>query len=135
MVVPGEWGHSIACETDKYCVCILEISSVTVLIHCSTDFFMQTANTVVYNTVVSCRTLLSGSDLSLAFGRRYGLVGRNGTGKTTLLRLIASRELRFPSHLSVLHVEQEVEGGETSALESVLECDRVREDLLARVKR
>ena len=96
---------------------------------------MQTANTVVYNIVVSCRTLLSGSDLSLAFGRRYGLVGRNGTGKTTLLRLIASRELRFPSHLSVLHVEQEVEGGETSALESVLECDRVREDLLARVKR
>ena len=96
---------------------------------------MQTANTVVYNTVVSCRTLLSGSHLSLAFGRRYGLVGRNGTGKTTLLRLIASRELRFPSHLSVLHVEQEVEGGETGALESVLECDRVREDLLARVKR
>src|SRR5690606_4755195 len=30
------------------------------------------------------------SDLSLAFGReRTGVVGRNGTGKTTLLRLIA----------------------------------------------
>ena len=87
----------------------------------------------VYN--VASRTLLSGADLGLTFGRRYGLVGRNGTGKTTLLRSIASRELRLPSHLTVLHVEQEVEGGEISALESVLECDLERGELIARVKR
>ncbi|CAI7991054.1 ATP-binding cassette sub-family F member 3 [Geodia barretti] len=81
------------------------------------------------------KTLLSGADLGLTFGRRYGLVGRNGTGKTTLLRSIASRELRLPSHLTVLHVEQEVERGEGSALESVLECDFERGELIARVKR
>jgi ATP-binding cassette subfamily F protein 3 len=80
------------------------------------------------------KTLLTGADLNLTFGRRYGLVGRNGSGKTTLLRSIASRELRFPSHLSVLHVEQEVEGGEGSALQSVLECDREREELMRLVK-
>ena len=89
----------------------------------------------MYDFLFPCRTLLTGADLSLTFGRRYGLVGRNGTGKTTLLRSIASRELRFPSHLSVLHVEQEVEGGEGSALQSVLECDREREELMRLVKR
>ena len=62
-------------------------------------------------------------------------MGRNGAGKTTLLRSMASRELRLPSHLTVLHVEQEVEEGEGSALESVLECDSEREGLMARVKR
>lgn len=35
------------------------------------------------------RVLLQGADLTLAYGRRYGLVGRNGLGKTTLLRMIS----------------------------------------------
>ncbi|NXY91694.1 ABCF3 protein, partial [Alcedo cyanopectus] len=74
--------------------------------------------------------LLAGADLNLAFGRRYGLVGRNGLGKTTLLKMIASRSLRIPSHISILHVEQEVAGDETPALQSVLECDTTRESLL-----
>ncbi|KAI4479860.1 hypothetical protein M0804_010599 [Polistes exclamans] len=78
------------------------------------------------------RVLLQGADLTLAFGRRYGLIGRNGLGKTTLLRMISSKQLRIPSHVRVLHVEQEVAGDETSALESVLECDQERSTLLSR---
>lgn len=62
----------------------------------------------------------------MAFGRRYGFVGRNGMGKTTLLRAISRRELYIPSHVSVLHVEQEVRGDDTIAVDSVLEADVVR---------
>lgn len=41
--------------------------------------------------------------------RRYGLVGRNGTGKTTFLRALASRNIPgIPSNCQILHVEQEV---------------------------
>ncbi|XP_078420530.1 ATP-binding cassette sub-family F member 3 isoform X1 [Cetorhinus maximus] len=76
------------------------------------------------------RSLLTGADLHLAYGRRYGLVGRNGLGKTTLLKMMSARSLRVPSHISILHVEQEVVGDETQALQSVLECDTVRESLL-----
>lgn len=78
------------------------------------------------------RVLLQAADIVLAYGRRYGLVGRNGIGKTTLLRMISSGQLRIPSHISVLHVEQEVVGDDTPAIESVLECDSVRENLLKR---
>lgn len=80
------------------------------------------------------RVLLQGADLILAFGRRYGLVGRNGLGKTTLLRMISGKQLKIPSHISILHVEQEVVGDETLALQSVLECDTIRENLLKREK-
>lgn len=80
------------------------------------------------------RTLLQGADLVLASGRRYGLVGRNGLGKTTLLRMISSKQLAIPSHISVLHVEQEVIGDDTTALESVLESDTVRCELLKKEK-
>lgn len=78
------------------------------------------------------RVLLQNADLTLAFGRRYGFIGRNGLGKTTLLRLISSKQLRIPSHIRVLHVEQEVAGDETSALNSVLEADYERSALLSR---
>ncbi|XP_061493475.1 ATP-binding cassette sub-family F member 3 isoform X1 [Rhineura floridana] len=80
------------------------------------------------------RVLLTGADLNLAYGRRYGLVGRNGLGKTTLLKMIASSNLRIPSHISILHVEQEVAGDDTPALQSVLECDTTRESLLKEEK-
>lgn len=36
-----------------------------------------------------CSVLLKDADLMLAFGHRYGLIGRNGVGKTTLLRSLA----------------------------------------------
>ena len=78
--------------------------------------------------------LLQNANLLLSFGRRYGLVGRNGLGKTTLLRMISERQLQIPSHITVLHVEQEVVGDDTPAVDSVLECDTERNRLLAREK-
>ena len=48
--------------------------------------------------------------MTLAHGRRYGLIGRNGVGKSTLLRHIAMREVPIPSHITILFVEQEVSG-------------------------
>uniref|UniRef100_A0A6B2EDG5 ATP-binding cassette sub-family F member 3 n=1 Tax=Phlebotomus kandelakii TaxID=1109342 RepID=A0A6B2EDG5_9DIPT len=80
------------------------------------------------------KVLLVNADLNLAAGRRYGLVGRNGLGKTTLLRMISSGQLQIPPHITVLHVEQEVVGDDTIALDSVLEQDTVRTNLLRREK-
>merc|ERR1719495_482488 len=77
---------------------------------------------------------LAGADVTLIFGRRYGFVGRNGLGKSTVLRMISSGQLRIPSHVTVLHVEQEVIGDETPALQSVLEADVIREGLLKEEK-
>jgi ATPase subunit of ABC transporter with duplicated ATPase domains len=38
---------------------------------------------------VSYRMLILGGTLDLIYGRRYGFVGRNGLGKSTLLRVMA----------------------------------------------
>ena len=80
------------------------------------------------------KSLIQGANVTLAYGRRYGFVGRNGLGKSTLLRMIASRQLIIPAHLSVLHVEQEVTGDDTLALQSVLESWTLRENLLKEEK-
>lgn len=50
--------------------------------------------------------------VTMAYGRRYGLVGRNGTGKTTLLRAMAHHQIKgIPENCQILHVEQEVSSG------------------------
>lgn len=76
------------------------------------------------------KQLLSQADMTLAFGRRYCLIGRNGIGKTTLLKMISCGALKIPAHIKILHVEQEVHGDDTLAIDSVLSCDVRRNDLL-----
>ncbi|CAO3631241.1 unnamed protein product [Cunninghamella blakesleeana] len=76
------------------------------------------------------RRILTDANLTVAFGRRYGVVGKNGIGKSTLLRAIARREINVPQHISVLYVEQEVIGDNTRAIDMVLRADVWREHLL-----
>ncbi|USP74514.1 hypothetical protein yc1106_01788 [Curvularia clavata] len=74
--------------------------------------------------------ILTDSSLTLAYGRRYGLVGQNGIGKSTLLRALSRREVPIPTHISILHVEQEITGDDTPALQAVLDADVWRKHLL-----
>lgn len=81
------------------------------------------------------KRILTNTDMLLSFGRRYGLVGRNGVGKSTLLRNISARQLPIPAGISILHVEQEVAGDDTLVIASVLAADFKREALLAEENR
>ncbi len=76
------------------------------------------------------KRILSDTTLTLSYGHRYGLVGQNGIGKSTLLRALARRELNIPKHITILHVEQELTGDDTTALQSVLDADVWRKQLL-----
>ncbi|KAK8192963.1 ATP-binding cassette protein [Phyllosticta capitalensis] len=79
---------------------------------------------------IAGQRILADTNLTLAYGRRYGLVGQNGIGKSTLLRALSKREVAIPTHISILHVEQEIAGDDTPALQSVLDADVWRKHLL-----
>lgn len=50
---------------------------------------------------------MDGADIRIVYTRRYGLIGKNGVGKTTLLRHMASFDIEgFPRHHRILHVKQ-----------------------------
>ena len=78
------------------------------------------------------KPLLVNADVTLSHGRRYGLIGANGRGKSTLLRFLAARKLPgIPSTLDILLVEQEVAASDThSILADVLSADTHRATLL-----
>jgi len=81
------------------------------------------------------KDLFTNASLLIAQGRKYGLVGPNGHGKTTLLRHIGNRALQIPPNIDVLYCEQEVGADERSALQTVLDADVKRTELLEECKR
>lgn len=76
--------------------------------------------------------LLVDTSIVFAYGRKYGLVGRNGIGKTTFLKHLAAHAFPkgIPTHLQILHIEQEVASSSVSVLQTVVGTDVERETLL-----
>jgi len=94
----------------------------------------KTSDLVLENITLNYgdNVLLQNTDLKLIYGHRYGLIGRNGIGKSSLMTAIARRQFEnFPRDLQVFIVEQEIVPDEKTALQTVLETDDEREELLA----
>ncbi len=86
---------------------------------------------------VAGRNLIEDASVSIPTGHKVGLVGRNGTGKTTLFRVIRGElpldtgSFSLPSRARIGGVAQEVPGNEVSLLNTVLAADVERATLLA----
>ena len=86
------------------------------------------------------KTLFKDCPLSLAHGRRYGLIGPNGCGKSTLMTAIGKQTNEeimagIPPQMDILLVEQEVAASKTiSAVEMVVLADERRTALLKEEK-
>jgi len=67
--------------------------------------------------------LLEDSSCRLVWGRRYGLIGRNGMGKSTLLRALAARRVGdIPVNVTVHYVSQEVNLTEAQRNKTPVQC-------------
>lgn len=82
------------------------------------------------------RVLLNETDLELTFGRRYGLLGENGCGKSTMLKAIAAREYPIPEHVDIYLLNEGAPPSELGALEWVVkEAEKEMERLDALAER
>ncbi|KNG92893.1 ABC-F family ATP-binding cassette domain-containing protein [Pseudaestuariivita atlantica] len=85
---------------------------------------------------IAGRPLLEGASATIPTGHKVGLVGRNGTGKTTLFKLIygelalESGQIDVPKGARIGGVSQEVPGSDVSLLDTVLAADTERAALL-----
>jgi len=86
---------------------------------------------------VEGRPLIENASAVIPTGHKVGVVGRNGTGKTTLFRLIRGEltleggTIDLPRGARIGGVSQEVPGSDTSLLDTVLAADTERLALMA----
>jgi ATP-binding cassette subfamily F protein 3 len=89
---------------------------------------------------IAGRLLLDHASLSLPAGAKAGLVGRNGTGKTTLFRAITgdlsseTGSVNLPRNTRIGQVAQEAPGTEEPLIEIVLKADVERSALMEEEK-
>ena len=86
---------------------------------------------------IAGRTLLEGASVVIPTGAKAGFVGKNGTGKTTLFKLVTgewapeSGTIQFPKAAKIGQVAQEAPGSAITLLDFVLAADKERASLLA----
>jgi len=83
-----------------------------------------------FSLAYGAKILLNTATLRLKRGHRYGLCGKNGTGKSTLMRAITNGQVEgFPSpdEVRTFYVEHDIDGSEedTSVLQFILDDKRV----------
>ena len=99
--------------------------------------WMESKDIVVkgFSINTSSKALMKNADLLINDGQKYGLLGPNGHGKTTLLKMMACGELKIPPGIDMLMVEQECAADDTKAIDAVLSADKQRTKLLKNEKR
>lgn len=70
--------------------------------------------------------LLQDTMLELNCGRRYGVIGLNGCGKSSLLAVLGNREVPIPEHMDIFYLSREIPASSKTALECVMEVDEER---------
>jgi len=86
-----------------------------------------------FSLAYGAKILLNTATLRLKRGHRYGLCGKNGTGKSTLMRAITNGQVEgFPSpdEVRTFYVEHDIDGSEedTSVLQFILTDKRILAD-------
>lgn len=80
-----------------------------------------------YSMGMGGRELIKDCDIELTIGRRYGLIGQNGCGKTNFLECLARREVPIPDHIDLYHLREEALPTKRSAIQTVI--DEVQAEL------
>jgi hypothetical protein len=122
----GYGGGKMVTEGDEYGISAFSVSQSAKLMAEDSAAAENSKDILVENFTITAhkKELFKNATLKVAHGHRYGLVGPNGQGKTTILKHIAARELAIPPRISILYVEQEVVADETPAVQAVLRADK-----------
>merc|ERR1712223_1583920 len=70
--------------------------------------------------------LLQDTKLELSVGNRYGLIGVNGCGKSTLMAVLGNREVPIQEHIDIYYLSREMPASDKTALQAVMEADAER---------
>ena len=76
------------------------------------------------------RPIVEDTELELNLGGRYGLIGRNGCGKSTFLQCLANREIPIPETFDIHLLDREATPSDLTAMEYVIQAAKDEIDRL-----
>ncbi|SPN98758.1 probable iron inhibited ABC transporter 2 [Cephalotrichum gorgonifer] len=125
--------NRLAAQMDKHGLSDRVTTGVLASTPTSRDVKISSASLVFHG-----RVLITDTTLELNYGRRYGLLGENGCGKSTFLKAIANREYPIPEHVDIYLLNHGAPPSDLGALEWVVteaqneldRLDKVAEKLL-----
>ena len=77
--------------------------------------------------------LIEDAKMELNHGSRYGLLGRNGCGKSSFLQCLHAREVPIPDHFDIYLLDHEAPPSEMTALEYVINSAKSEVDRLEKM--
>ncbi|EEB05581.1 ribosome biogenesis ATPase, partial [Schizosaccharomyces japonicus yFS275] len=72
------------------------------------------------------RLLIENATIELNHGQRYGLLGANGSGKSTFLQSLAARDIEIPPHIDVYLLNAEAEPSDVNAIDYIVASAKER---------
>ncbi|KAL2315738.1 Ribosome biogenesis ATPase [Schizosaccharomyces pombe] len=67
------------------------------------------------------RLLIENATIELNHGQRYGLLGDNGSGKSTFLESVAARDVEYPEHIDSYLLNAEAEPSDVNAVDYIIQ--------------
>lgn len=97
----------------------------------SKEMHRNTKDINVQNVTVQFmgKILLDDSEIVLNHGNRYGFLGMNGSGKSTIMRVLGARAVPIPDGIDMFHLTHEIEASDLTALDAVMSVDEERAKL------
>ncbi|XP_078482760.1 ATP-binding cassette sub-family F member 2 [Ciona intestinalis] len=84
-----------------------------------------------YSCTYHGQVLFQDTNLELNCGNRYGLIGANGCGKSTMLATLGGREVPIPDHIDSFHLKNEAPPSDITPIKYVLDVADERHRLEA----
>ena len=120
-------------QMDKHGLSDRVTTGVLASLAASRDVKINSASLVFHGKV-----LITDTTLELNYGRRYGLLGENGCGKSTMLKAIDKREYPVPEHVDIYLLNEGAPPSDLGALEWVVKeaehemerLDKLAEEIL-----
>lgn len=76
------------------------------------------------------KVLFQDTPLNITYGHRYGLIGKNGIGKSSLLNQLATRQIPIHPNMDIYYMEQDIVPTDDTVLNTVLKSNKKRQKLL-----
>ena len=102
-------------QLDKHGLSDRVTTGVLASLQQSRDVKINSASLVFHGKV-----LITDTTLELNYSRRYGLLGENGCGKSTILKAIDKREYPIPEHVDIYLLNEGAPPSDLGALEWVV---------------